>query len=169
MNLHVISPTELVFDGKTYRCAIGKNGFSTDKSEGDNCTPLGLFALRECWWRQDKLLHAPKTALPTRVITPEDGWCDAPEHDCYNTHVKLPFAASHEKLWRDDDVYDVIVPLGYNDNPVIKGKGSAIFMHVARPHYAGTEGCVALALPDLLEILGKVTQNSHIQIDASAV
>lgn len=166
MNLRVISSTELVFDSKTYRCAIGKNGFTRNKVEGDNCTPLGIFALRECWWRQDKLPQAPKTTLPRRKIMPDDGWCDAPTDAHYNTHIKLPFAASHEKLWREDNVYDVVVPLGYNDNPVEAGKGSAIFMHVAKPGYAGTEGCVALALPDLLEILAKVNEDSCIHIES---
>lgn len=164
MHLHVVSDTQLEFAGKTYRCAIGKNGFTTQKIEGDNCTPLGTFALRECWWRADKLAAAPNTVLSLRVTQPADGWCDEPTDDFYNTHVTLPFAASHEKLWREDDVYDVIVPLGYNDAPVESGKGSAIFMHVAKPDYAGTEGCVALALPDLLEVLGKLDEDSRIII-----
>lgn len=164
MNLKVISATELKFNGKTYRCAVGKNGFTHDKKEGDNCTPIGTFALRECWWRPDKLPDEPATGLPTRIIQPDDAWCDAPDAACYNRHVKRPFAPSHEKLWRDDDVYDLIVPMGYNDDPVVPGRGSAIFMHVARPGYLGTEGCVALALNDLLEILRGVDADSRIEI-----
>jgi L,D-peptidoglycan transpeptidase YkuD (ErfK/YbiS/YcfS/YnhG family) len=164
MNLRVLSDTELECDGKTYRCAIGKNGFTPNKIEGDHCTPTGSFALRECWWRSDRLPHAPQTVLPLREIAQHDGWCDEPTDAHYNTHITLPFASSHETLWRDDHVYDVIVPLGYNDNPVEPGKGSAIFMHVAKPDYAGTEGCVALALPDLLEILSKIRGDSRIEI-----
>lgn len=164
MNLRVLSETELEFNGKRYRCAIGKNGFTRTKIEGDNCTPIGVFPLRECWWRKDKLATPPQTGLATRVIHKEDGWCDEPRDVFYNTHVTLPFAASHEKLWREDDVYDVIIPLGYNDNPVEAGKGSAIFMHVAKPGYAGTEGCVALALPDVLEILRGVDAETCIEI-----
>ncbi|MBM3617421.1 MAG: hypothetical protein FJX23_02630 [Alphaproteobacteria bacterium] len=152
MNLRVISAGKIEFNDKIYPISTGKNGFSVEKREGDNCTPIGTYALRECWYRADKIA-APVTNLPLRVIQPDDGWCDAPEHPAYNTHVKLPFAASHEKLWREDDVYDVVVPMGYNDAPIVPGKGSAIFMHVARPGYVGTEGCVALALPDLLEVL----------------
>lgn len=167
MALRVISADKLEFDGKTYPIATGKNGFSREKREGDNCTPIGAYALRECWYRADKLPHPPKTALPLRVIQPDDGWCDDPAHPAYNTHVKLPFSASHEKLWREDDVYDVIVPLGYNDAPIVPGKGSAIFMHVARPGYVGTEGCVALALPDLLALLEKVgTADEVTTVDA---
>lgn len=168
MNLRVLSDTQLEFGGKTYRCAVGKNGFTRGKIEGDNCTPVGIWALRECWWRADKLAQAPRTALPTRIITPEDGWCDAPADVYYNRHVKLPFAASHEKLWREDDVYDVIVPLGYNDAPIEPGKGSAIFLHVAKPDYAGTEGCVALALPDLLEILARADADTRMEIAPKA-
>ncbi|MCH2547356.1 MAG: L,D-transpeptidase family protein [Alphaproteobacteria bacterium] len=164
MNLHVISPAELQFNNRIYRCAIGKNGFIHSKIEGDNCTPVGTFALRECWWREDKLARTPKTALPLRKISLNDGWCDAPADEYYNRHVTLPFATSHEKLWREDNVYDVIVPLGYNDNPIVAGKGSAIFMHVAKPEYEGTEGCVALALPDLLEILSCIDLTSKIII-----
>lgn len=161
MNLRVISADKLELGGKTYTIATGKNGFSAEKREGDNCTPIGEYALRECWYRADKLA-APQTKLPLRVIQPDDGWCDAPDHPAYNTHVKLPFAASHEKLWREDDVYDVVVPLGYNDAPIEPGKGSAIFMHVARPGYVGTEGCVALALPDLLEVLEQADSETTI-------
>lgn len=163
-NIQVISATELRFNGKAYRCAIGKNGFTRTKIEGDNCTPIGVFPLREMWWRKDRLTDAPKAPLPAREITPQDGWCDAPTDEYYNTHVKLPFAASHEKLWRDDHVYDVIIPLGYNDAPVEAGKGSAIFFHVAKPDYAGTEGCVALALPDLLEVLATIQPDTQMEI-----
>lgn len=160
----------------TFPCAIGKNGVSANKREGDNCTPLGVFLLRECWYRADRIA-APKTSLPLRIITPNDGWCDDPAHPLYNRHVRLPFEARHEKLWRDDHAYDVIVPLGYNDDPPVPGLGSAIFLHVARAHssseavahlnnYQGTEGCVALALPDLLTLLEKVDVNTSMQISA---
>lgn len=161
--LRVISKSELVMDGKTYRIAIGKNGFAAEKREGDNCTPLGAFLFRECWYRADKIAK-PETNLPLRVIQPDDGWCDAPDHPAYNTHVKLPFAASHEKLWREDDVYDLIVPMGYNDNPPVAGLGSAIFMHVARPAYEGTEGCVALRKDELLELLKIIEPEDRIDI-----
>lgn len=164
MNLRVISDRALEFNGKVYRCAVGKRGFSQNKTEGDNCTPIGTWPLRECWWRADKLASKPQTALFTRMIGEDDGWCDAPLDWQYNRHVKLPYEASHEALWRKDDVYDVIVPLGYNDAPITPQKGSAIFMHVAKPDFAGTEGCVALALPDLLEILAQVDADTQMEI-----
>jgi len=154
----------LTFKGKTYECAIGKGGFSDDKREGDHCTPLGSYPLRECWYRADKL-EKPDTALALKVIGPDDGWCDDAASAQYNRHVKLPFASSHEKLFREDDVYDVIVPLGYNDRPVIAGKGSAIFVHIAKPGYEGTEGCVALKLADLLDILRHCGPDATIRIE----
>ena len=106
----------------------------------------------------------PQTSLPIFVIGQQDGWCDAPDSPEYNRHVLLPYEASHETLWRDDSVYDIVVPLGYNDDPVVAGRGSAIFMHVAKPGYESTEGCVALAYPDLLAVLAGVDENTRIEI-----
>lgn len=166
MNLHVIGHT-LFLNGRRYRCAVGKGGFAAPdaKREGDGCTPQGRFAMRECWARTDRLAM-PQTLLPKRVISPSDGWCDDVNSPLYNRHISLPFDGRHEKLFRDDHVYDLIVPLGYNDNPVVAGLGSAIFMHLAKPDYAPTEGCVALALPDLLEILPHLSTDSVIEIRA---
>lgn len=159
-----VKGNQLIFNGKTYRCAIGKGGFAADKHEGDGCTPLGTFALRECWYRADRL-KKPRTHLPLRIISAQDGWCDDPESPDYNKHVKLPYSFSHEELWREDHRYDLIVPLGYNDGPILPGKGSAIFMHIAAPGYTGTEGCVALAQEDLLEILPHLHPGMSINID----
>lgn len=153
----------LVLNNNQYRCAIGKGGISRNKKEGDGCTPLGTFLLRECWYRADRGV-LPRTQLPLRVITTEDGWSDEPSAIDYNRHVTLPYAHSHEKLWRDDHVYDVIVPLGYNDDPVVAGKGSAIFMHVAKPNYEPTEGCIALAQDDLEKILALCGVGTAIEI-----
>lgn len=153
----------LTFNGKSYRCAIGKSGFSGDKKEGDGCTPLGIYSLRECWYRADKIAK-PHTGLPLKIIHPDDGWCDDPKSPDYNKHVKLPFDASHEKMCRDDERYDIVIPLGYNDTVIIPGKGSAIFMHVAASDYRGTEGCVALKTADLLEILRHFDTDTVIEI-----
>lgn len=157
---------QLTFRGKCYRCATGKGGFSSQKREGDGCTPLGTFALRECWYRADRVPR-PITALPLRVIGKVDGWSDDPTSPEYNTHVTLPYQPSHEKLWRDDHVYDIIVPIGYNDDPIMVGRGSAIFMHLAHDDYKPTEGCVALLASDLLEILSHLSQETRIDIAAA--
>lgn len=152
--------------GRTYRCALGKGGCKpeADKREGDGATPVGRYPLRQVLYRPDRLVAPPQTRLPSRALGPEDGWCDDPADPAYNRPVLLPYAASHEKLWRDDHIYDVIVTLGHNDDPPIPGMGSAIFLHVARPGYAGTEGCVALALSDLLELLAAWRPGEALQI-----
>jgi L,D-peptidoglycan transpeptidase YkuD (ErfK/YbiS/YcfS/YnhG family) len=149
----IVRPRGLFYwQNETYRCALGRGGIILDKSEGDGGTPIGRFPLRQVFFRSDRLTK-PKTRLPIRALEHHDGWCDDPNSTSYNTLVRLPFSYRHEILWRDDSIYDVIVQLGYNDNPVIPGKGSAIFLHVAKPGYSPTEGCVALSIEDLLYIL----------------
>lgn len=138
--------------GQSWRCALGKGGRTTAKREGDGATPVGRWPLRRVLYRPDRVA-APRTDLPVTPIDPADGWCDDPGHADYNRPVRLPHDGRHEVLWRDDDVYDVVVILGHNDSPPVAGAGSAIFLHVARPAYEPTEGCVALALPDLLTVL----------------
>lgn len=138
-----------------WRCAIGRGGMKTDKREGDGGTPVGAWPLRRVLYRADRLLAPPPTALPVAAIGPADGWCDDPADAAYNRPVTLPCPAGHERLWRDDAVYDVIAVLGHNDDPPVPGLGSAVFLHVARPGYPATEGCVALALPDLLALLAR--------------
>ena len=140
------------FGARAWRCAIGPAGVVADKREGDGATPLGCFPLRRLLYRPDRLTR-PETGLPATPLSPEDGWCDDPAEPAYNSQVRLPFAASHERLWRDDGIYDAIVILGHNDDPPVPGAGSAIFLHVARDDYAPTQGCIALALPDLLTVL----------------
>ncbi|EKV32148.1 hypothetical protein C882_3212 [Caenispirillum salinarum AK4] len=151
-------------DGRSWRCALGKGGIVREKREGDGGTPVGTFPIRRVLYRPDRLAEAPETGLPVRALAPNDGWCDDPADPAYNRPIALPYGASHERLWRDEAVYDVIVILGHNDDPPVAGRGSAIFMHVARPGYTGTEGCVALALPDLLDLLAACGPDSTITI-----
>jgi L,D-peptidoglycan transpeptidase YkuD (ErfK/YbiS/YcfS/YnhG family) len=139
--------------GARTRAALGRAGVSPRKTEGDEATPSGLLPLRRVLFRADRVA-AFGCAVPREPLAPEDGWCDDPDHAAYNTQVTLPFAARHEMLWQADAVYDVIGVLGWNDAPVERRRGSAIFLHVARPDYAPTEGCIALALPDLVALLG---------------
>lgn len=143
------------------RAAIGASGISTSKAEGDMATPAGSLALRGVLYRADRLAR-PACAVPAYALSPQDGWCDDPQHADYNRQVCLPHPARHELLWRQDHVYDVIGILGWNDAPVLRGRGSAIFLHLARDDYAPTEGCVALALPDLLAVLGLGLAGIHI-------
>lgn len=152
MDLTVSADGFLRIGARSYRCALGRGGIREEKVEGDGATPVGRFALRRVLYRPDRL-KAPETALPLAPVEPDQGWCDDPADPMYNRQVRLPYRASHERLWRDDRLYDVIVVLGHNDDPPEPGAGSAVFMHVARPDYGPTEGCVALRLPDLLAVL----------------
>lgn len=142
----------LSWPGGSARCAVGRAGIVGDKREGDGGTPVGAWPLRRVLYRPDRL-EPPRTALPLSAIAPDDGWCDDPAHPDYNRPVNLPFSASHEVMWREDHVYDVVVILGHNDDPPVPGLGSAIFLHLARPDYEGTAGCVAVDLPALLALL----------------
>ncbi|MBI5521709.1 MAG: L,D-transpeptidase family protein [Desulfarculus sp.] len=153
-------------EGRAYRCALGRSGIKPGKREGDGATPAGTFPLRRVLYRPDKLPQPPRTGLPVSIIAPDDGWCDEPNHPAYNQPVKLPFPASHEELWRTDGLYDLIVVLGYNDDPVLPGAGSAIFLHVARDGYAPTAGCVAFSREDLLEIISRLGEGSRVVIEA---
>lgn len=144
-------------------CAIGRGGIAAKVGEGDGITPIGAFPIRRVLYRPDRVAR-PRTQLPVAAIAQDDGWCDAPGDAAYNQPVKLPYAASHERMWRDDRLYDVVVILGFNDAPVMPGKGSAIFLHVARPDYGPTEGCVALSLSDILAALEKLSPGDTIRI-----
>jgi L,D-peptidoglycan transpeptidase YkuD (ErfK/YbiS/YcfS/YnhG family) len=147
------------------RCSLGRSGVTPaeSKQEGDGATPLGAWPMRCVYWRPDRLAR-PKSGLPVEPLIPEAGWCDAPGDVFYNRPVILPYPASHERLWREDHVYDLIVELGYNDNPVVPGKGSAIFLHLARPDYSPTEGCVACAQEDLLALLAAAKLGDVLEI-----
>ena len=149
--------------GRRYRCAIGRGGISVAKREGDGVTPAGAWQLRRLLYRPDRLA-APEGALAAQALRPDDGWCDDPREDSYNRLISLPFSGSHETLWRQDHVYDVIVELGYNDDPVRSGLGSAIFLHVAKPDYGPTEGCVALGLEDLLALLEPCDETARLTV-----
>lgn len=145
------------------RCAIGRAGIARKQAEGDGVTPIGEWPIRRVLYRADRLAR-PETRLPLAELRPSAGWCDAPDDPRYNTQIELPCAASHEALWRKDRLYDAIAVLGFNDMPVRAGEGSAIFLHIAREGYASTEGCVALALPDLLDVLRAAAPGSTVRI-----
>lgn len=131
---------------------IGAGGVKTCKIEGDCATPAGLWPLRRVFYRADRVA-SPVCHLPVEPLCPHDGWCDDPTHPDYNRHVTLPHPARHERLWRDDHVYDILVVLGYNDDPVQSGQGSAIFLHLPPRGGRPTEGCIALAEPLLRHLL----------------
>jgi L,D-peptidoglycan transpeptidase YkuD (ErfK/YbiS/YcfS/YnhG family) len=136
-------------------CALGRAGSRVRKREGDGATPVGLWKLRAVLYRSDRV-RRPRTPLPVRTIGPHDGWCDAPADRNYNRRVSHPYSASAERLWRADELYDIVVVLDYNIRPRVCGRGSAIFIHVAKPGYAPTEGCIALSRERLLRLLERL-------------
>ena len=145
------------------RCAIGKTGYTNHKSEGDLATPIGCFPIRGVFFRADRL-PKPNTHLPVIAIQQHDGWCDDPEDADYNRLIRLPHNARHERLWRDDHVYDICVILGFNDDPPVANRGSAIFFHLSRDGYQPTEGCVAVSLVDMGRILGICRSDTEFEI-----
>ncbi len=156
-----------VFSGPGWSapCTLGRSGVIADatKREGDGMSPLGTYPLRGVFYRPDRVAP-PLTGLPSVPLAAHDGWCDAPDHPLYNRPVSLPFAASHERLWREDHVYDLIVTIGHNDDPVRPGAGSAIFIHLMREDGAPTEGCIALKSADLLRLLAEAIPGSSLTI-----
>ncbi len=167
----MIAPTIIVrpagwlsFQGRTLRCALGRGGIARIKAEGDGATPAGTFPLRRVYFRGDRQPR-PRTRLPTTAIMPDAGWCDDPGHGRYNRPVRLPLAGRHERLWRRDALYDLVIVIGHNDAPPEPGRGSAIFLHVASSGFEPTAGCVALKSRDLIWLLGRIDANTAISID----
>lgn len=153
--------------GETLVC-LGRGGVkpAVDKREGDGASPAGTWPIRRVFYRPDKG-PAPQTALPTQPIAEHDGWCDAPGDPAYNRAVPLPYPASAERLWRGDDLYDLVVILGHNDDPVVPGLGSAIFLHLQRDDHGPTEGCVAVTRPAMLEFLATAKPGDAVRINFS--
>jgi len=145
------------------RCAVGRAGIAEKIREGDGVTPAGIWPLRNVLYRADRIPR-PQTILPTAPIDPDSAWCDVPDDPQYNRLVRLPYASLDERLWREDALYDLIVVVGFNDKPTVPGKGSAIFLHVARPDYGETEGCVALGLVDLTQALAQLRLDDRLVV-----
>lgn len=146
--------------GTSIVCALGRSGITMRKREGDGATPAGNFALRRVYYRGDRVAR-PRTGLPVVALDPALGWSDDPVCPRYNRPVRLPWRHGHERMWREDRLYDYVIVLGHNDAPPLPGLGSAIFLHQARPDLGPTEGCVAIppaAMRRLLPRLGPRTR-----------
>ena len=149
--------------GRTFPCALGRSGSRALKREGDGGTPIGLWPLVRVLYRRDRI-QRPRTSLPVKAIRSNDGWCDASLDLNYNRPVRLPYPASTEQLWRQDAVYDIVVVLDHNTRPRNRGGGSAIFMHLARPDFSPTEGCIALSLSAMRHVLTHATVTTRVYI-----
>ena len=165
---------KLVADGKagllhagerTIPCSIGKSGLiaAADKREGDGASPIGVWSIRGVLLRPDRVTLPSRLQLPWRWIRPDDGWSDGVDDPAYNRPVRHPHGFSAERLWRQDELYDVVVVLGYNDAPIVQGAGSAIFWHCWRDG-ATTEGCVAIARQDMIGLLPACAPGDALEI-----
>jgi L,D-peptidoglycan transpeptidase YkuD (ErfK/YbiS/YcfS/YnhG family) len=151
--------------GRCIRAALGRGGISAFKREGDGGTPIGRFPIRMVLYRPDRVAR-PQTDLPVRAIRSADGWSDDPADANYNRLIRLPAKGSAERLTRDDHLYDVVLVLGHNDGPRVRGRGSAIFLHLAKPGYSTTEGCVAVSRADMDALLRAARPGATVEITA---
>jgi L,D-peptidoglycan transpeptidase YkuD (ErfK/YbiS/YcfS/YnhG family) len=144
--------------------AVGRSGVKLDKHEGDGGTPAGIYPLISVHYRADRIAR-PRSSLPVISLSPRDGWVDDPNDANYNRLVSLPYPASAEQMWRDDDLYDLLVVIGYNTEPVVPGAGSAIFLHIAAPDFTPTAGCIAVRKEVLLSLVSLLGPGSKIAIN----
>jgi L,D-peptidoglycan transpeptidase YkuD (ErfK/YbiS/YcfS/YnhG family) len=144
--------------------ALGRGGIKANKREGDGATPRGTFRLKHLWWRADRHPR-PATLLPVRRIGASDGWCEDPADRRYNKPVTIPAHSNADRLMRQDNLYDFIIEIDHNTRPRVAGRGSAVFIHVARPGFAPTAGCIALTLPALRRLLARVGPRTTIMVE----
>ena len=162
MNI-IIKKHLLLYKGYKLKCCIGKSGLTTRKKEGDLATPKGLFKLGLLYYRKDRI-KTLKCKLKKKVIKKNMGWCDDVRSKKYNKEISFPFKYRAEKLYRIDRIYDIFINIKYNQSPIIKGKGSAIFLHLSNKKYKATKGCVAILKKDFLKILPLIKKNTKILI-----
>ena len=153
----------LLYKGYKLKCSIGKSGITSTKKEGDLATPRGTYELDLLYYRSDKI-KLLKCKIKKKRIKKSMGWCDDPKSKQYNKEIKFPFKYSAEKLYRKDNIYDLFINIKYNFLPVIKNKGSAIFLHVADKKYKPTKGCIAIEKKDFLKILPLISKRTKISI-----
>ena len=154
----------LKYKNLKFRCALGKGGIKIKKREGDNITPKGNYKIVKVYYRKDRIKKI-STRIRCNNIKKDMGWCDDPKSKKYNKLIKLPTQYNHEKLYRKDNIYDLILVLNYNMRPIIKNKGSAIFIHVANKNYKPTQGCISLKKQDLTKILSLLTKKTKVLIN----
>ena len=162
--MHIkINKNYLSFNNYKVKCAIGKRGIGYKKKEGDLITPAGRYIIKYILYRKDRIKKI-QTQIKKFEITKNMGWCDDSRSKKYNKLIKLPSSYKYEKLYKKENIYDIILVLNYNMSPIIKNKGSAIFIHVAKKNYKKTEGCVALKKIHLLRVLKELKKHTKVEI-----
>jgi len=163
--MHIlINKKYLTLNNYKAKCALGKRGIGYKRKEGDLITPKGTYKVKYILYRKDRVKKI-QTKIKKIAIRKDMGWCDDPKSRDYNKLIKLPYAYSYEKIFRKENNYDIILILNYNMNPVIKNKGSAIFIHIAKKNYKKTDGCIALKKAHLLKIIKRINKNTTIKIE----
>ena len=162
--MHIIIKNHLLlYKGYKLKCSIGKSGITNSKKEGDLATPKGIFKLGLLYYRKDRN-KSLKSKLKKRTIKKNMGWCDDIKSKKYNQEIHFPFKYGAERLYRKDEIYDIFVNIKYNHSPIVKGKGSAIFLHLTNKKYKATKGCIAIVKKDFLKILPLISSNTKILI-----
>tara|TARA_B100001057_G_scaffold355807_1_gene357810 strand:+ start:892 stop:1383 length:492 start_codon:yes stop_codon:yes gene_type:complete len=162
MIINIVNKDTLKVDLFEFKCSIGKNGFTKSKKEGDKKTPKGKFSIGNLYYRKDRKIKF-KTKLKSIPIKKDMGWCDDITNNDYNKLIKVKKNIKHEKLYRRDYIYDLLIPIHYNINPTIKKKGSAIFLHLTK-NYNKTAGCIAISKKDFLILLKIIDKKTKIKI-----
>ena len=163
--MHISINNKYLFDGYyKVKCAVGKRGIGKKFKEGDEITPKGRYKVNFILYRKDRVSYLP-TKISKYIIKKNMGWCDDPISKNYNKLVKFPFRYSAEKLYRRDNIYDIILVLNYNLKPTIKNKGSAIFIHISKKNYKFTRGCIAVSKKDLKRIVKHINKKTIIKIN----
>ena len=163
--MHIlINKRYLTYKQYKVKCAVGKRGIGLKKKEGDLITPIGEFRIKYILYRKDRVKKI-QSKLKMIIIKKNMGWCDDPASKNYNRMVNLPFRTSYERLFRKENIYDIILVLDYNMNPIKKNKGSAIFIHIAKKNYKKTEGCIAIKKIELLKIIKEIKINTKVKIE----
>ena len=163
--MHIlINKRYLTYKQYKVKCAVGKRGIGLKKKEGDLITPIGEFRIKYILYRKDRVKKI-KSKFKMIIIKKNMGWCDDPASKNYNRIVNLPFSTSYERLFRKENIYDIILVLNYNMNPIKKNKGSAIFIHIAKKNYKKTEGCIAIKKIELLKIIKEIKINTKVKIE----
>ena len=163
--MHIlINKKYLSYDQYKVKCAVGKRGIGLKKKEGDLITPIGQYKIKYILYRKDRIKKI-QSRLRKIIIKKNMGWCDDPNSKKYNKLINLPFKDSNEKLFKRENIYDIILVLNFNMNPIKKNKGSAIFIHVAKKNYNKTQGCIAIKKTELLKILKVIKINTKVKIE----
>ena len=162
--MHILIKNKfLTYGNYKVKCAIGKRGISKKRKEGDLITPKGIYNIKKLFYRKDRV-KSLKTKLKKYIIDKNFGWCDDPKSKKYNQFIRHPFNYSYEKLYRKDRLYDIILVLSYNMNPVRKNMGSAIFLHITKNNYSHTKGCIAIKKRELRKLIQRINKNTKVKI-----